>query len=1058
MSHSRSLCLAVCASGMLLLPAAYAQISVPTEKSTLGTRSLSQDDLYRLARGITARVYSGDNSGSGILVAKNGQRYTVATNAHVVAPGKTYQVQTMDGKIHPAQLKHRGDSFVGNDIAILEFRSPANYALAALDLGSTVTSRESVFAAGFPFDSQSLTFTTGNVVLVADKPLVGGYRIGYTSTIRQGMSGGPLLNQQGKVIGILGLGSAILNQAYTYQDGSVPARQTLQQMQQANFALPIATIRPFISTVVASAAPTPLYQAAPSQPTVKTMLYAANLTGVAAQVDQIAQQTTLLIKSTNSGNGSGVIVAKQGQTYIVLTAGHVVTNPDTYQVVTPDGKQYPISPSQIQKFEGVDLALVRFDSSAAYTVATLADYYIGIEDRPLSFVSGFPGVSATKTGKHTRKLTAGTAFSPAMTLIAAQNSYSVANGYELVYSNLSYAGMSGGPVFDHLGRVIGINTAAEAEVTINQAGQETELNLGRSLGVPIRTFLGLAPKANLSPQLMKVVTTAPPKLSAAEIDSIQQSLLPAQPPAQNASELEWLNYGNELWRLRKYQNAVTAFDRAIQIKPDFYQAYYAKGVALDAQDQYQAAVATYDRVTQINPKFYEAWRQRAVVLDSLKQYPAALESISRAIQLQPDDPILYMRQGQLYLALSRYSEADQAFSQAIKLRPNTFSYGFRAQSRFNLKDYRGALADYSRQVELQPNDYFAYSGRGTINILLGNSAAAIADLTKAIELFPSGNKYRFTAYVARGTQRMVSGDIPGAIADYTATIEGKANEDMLVQAYLGRAQAYANSKDFPKAIADCSQLIALQPRNAVAYYNRGGFHAQAGNAQSAIADFDRAIALKPDYADAYRYRGATRIQLRDNQGAIADSQKAVSLYTAEIAREPNNPVLLINRSLARMNAQDQPGALQDAQKAEQVMRDQGMTSGPGYQLVQKLISALQGGSSTQSSTQQRSGSDSTQTRQPAGTPGTGSTSATAFFQQGMVRNEAQDYPGAIREFSKAIALQPNNVVAYLMRSSARLRIQDFQGALQDLEKAAQLQPDNAKIIELRDLLRKQLGS
>jgi S1-C subfamily serine protease len=59
-------------------------------------------------------------------------------------------------------------------------------------------------------------------------------------------------------------------------------------------------------------------------------------TGIVAQVDEIARQITVRINSSKNGNGSGVIFAKQGNTYSVLTASHVVSNPDKYKIVTPD--------------------------------------------------------------------------------------------------------------------------------------------------------------------------------------------------------------------------------------------------------------------------------------------------------------------------------------------------------------------------------------------------------------------------------------------------------------------------------------------------------------------------------------------------------------------------------------------------------------------------------------------------------------------------------------------------------------------------------------------------
>jgi tetratricopeptide (TPR) repeat protein len=663
-------------------------------------------------------------------------------------------------------------------------------------------------------------------------------------------------------------------------------------------------------------------------------------TGITAKVDEIAQQITVLINSQKNGNGSGIIVAQNGQTYYVLTADHVVKNPDVYEIVTPNGKKYRFDDGTVKKFEGVDLALLSFISSESYQVATLADYYIGINDKPLVFLSGFPGVRSHNTSNPTRILTAGTTVSQMITMFAAQNVYSLANGYEMAYTNLSQRGMSGGPVLDHYGRVIGINTGVDAEVVFDDAGQESEMNLGLSLGVPIHTFLGLSAKAGVNSDLLNVETNIPPALSQAEIATIQENLLPKQMPSQESNEIEWLNWGNQLWRLRKFSEAVDAFDRAIELKPDLYQAYYAKGLALDSQKKYLEAAAIYEKVTQLQPNFYEAWRDRAMALDYTQNYSEALKSIDRAIEIQKDDAVLHIRRGQILQDLKRYADMRDALTKAIALKPSAFAYGMRALSQFFLKNYPTAIADSSKAIELQPNNYWGYNIRGTVYNILGNQQAALADQNKAIEFFPTSEREKFAAYLSRGTIRFTTGDTQGAISDYTEIIQGNAEETVLAQAYIGRAMTYAQLQDLPKAIADCTQLIALQPKNILGYYHRGSFYAQLQNYQSAIDDMTKAIEIEPDYADAYRYRGVMRLQIKDTQGAIADSQKAVALYTQKIASDNKNVELYIYRASARIITGDKSGASADVQTAELLFREQGIASGPYYDTFENIKKLL----------------------------------------------------------------------------------------------------------------------
>ncbi|NJO93592.1 MAG: trypsin-like peptidase domain-containing protein [Hydrococcus sp. RM1_1_31] len=203
----------------------------------------SNTKIKQLARAITVSVQVGDNRGSGVLIAKAGQTYTVVTNAHVINGGDSYRIQTPDGKIHSAKLQYQGDSFAKDDLALLQFQAADTYSIANLGNSATLSENQAIFVVGFPSESEQLSISNGKISLVAEKPLVGGYQIGFGSETKQGMSGGALLNDKGELIGILGQGNAaITNNAYTYQDGSHPSIQTLAQMRSSSFAVPITRV------------------------------------------------------------------------------------------------------------------------------------------------------------------------------------------------------------------------------------------------------------------------------------------------------------------------------------------------------------------------------------------------------------------------------------------------------------------------------------------------------------------------------------------------------------------------------------------------------------------------------------------------------------------------------------------------------------------------------------------------------------------------------------------------------------------------------------------------
>lgn len=194
-------------------------------------------------------------------------------------------------------------------------------------------------------------------------------------------------------------------------------------------------------------------------------------------IAEIAEATTVMIASQNSG--SGAIVDKQGDTYTVLTAKHVVQNPDQYFIVAPDEQEYQLDHSTVNSLPDVDLALVRFTSSQTYRVAKLGNsdriqlgtsvYVAGwrhaeppIETVLLRFVGGS---------------------------IAARPPRPLPEGYQLIYTNVTGFGMSGGPILNEEGELIGIHGQKEGREVFLPNYETITDETNFNLGIPINTFL-----------------------------------------------------------------------------------------------------------------------------------------------------------------------------------------------------------------------------------------------------------------------------------------------------------------------------------------------------------------------------------------------------------------------------------------------------------------------------------------------------------------------------------------------------------------------------------------
>ncbi|MGB3514414.1 MAG: serine protease [Microcoleaceae cyanobacterium] len=234
--------------------------AIAPARSPVLPEKIVEKQLCKTAAKFTVKIISGESWGTGILVQKQGNIYTLVTNGHVLKDKtEKFIVETEDDQQYQASLLvnfHHGQT-TGNDLAILQFNSPKNYPVAGL---TKWEKEERVMAVGFPTDvnitnsnNDGLTCTKlGDVSEYLAKPMQSGYQIGYELTIFNGMSGGPLLNNGGQLVGIIGMGEPIIfvnPDIYLYKDGSrvteslaVSSEEALDFLSGLSWAIPSETL------------------------------------------------------------------------------------------------------------------------------------------------------------------------------------------------------------------------------------------------------------------------------------------------------------------------------------------------------------------------------------------------------------------------------------------------------------------------------------------------------------------------------------------------------------------------------------------------------------------------------------------------------------------------------------------------------------------------------------------------------------------------------------------------------------------------------------------------
>ncbi|MDP7033254.1 MAG: serine/threonine-protein kinase [Planctomycetota bacterium] len=272
------------------------------------------------------------------------------------------------------------------------------------------------------------------------------------------------------------------------------------------------------------------------------------------------------------------------------------------------------------------------------------------------------------------------------------------------------------------------------------------------------------------------------------------------------------------------------------------------------------------------PDSTEGLIDRARLRLARRNVAGAIQDLTLVLDREPDHLRARLLRGESFRLTSQADRATSDYTRCLELDPNCFEawYGRGMLFSHRADTYQAALADLSRAQELNPRHPGPWNSSGIILAFMGRYDRASPHFQRAIELDPTTVEPRINL----GNTLYELGQFQAAIGAFDRALQ---IDPQFTEAYLGRGTCYLRSNRPHQAIEDFDTAIELQPQLFRGYMLRGNAYLELDQIKKAIHDYRQAIAMNENYAPAHFNLGNTLTETGRFEEAISSLDRAIEL-------------------------------------------------------------------------------------------------------------------------------------------------------------------------------------
>jgi len=391
-------------------------------------------------------------------------------------------------------------------------------------------------------------------------------------------------------------------------------------------------------------------------------------------------------------------------------------------------------------------------------------------------------------------------------------------------------------------------------------------------------------------------------------------------------------FKGEEHRIKKeYNKAISCYEKALQIDPEYKDARFHLGLAYYCRGLY--AVETIRRLIKVSRHLLQELGREPTVQEIAEnmKIPAkkvrkilelgqksislearigkekdsyfgdfikkddedsAIENFRKAAQKNPQDAGAFFLLGMLYYEKGDYERAIEAYQENIRIIPDNSSiiYNNLGWTYGELEKYQEAVDAFKEAVKQNPENADFHYGLGWVYNELKDYKKAVESYKQAILIQP-GHTY---AHYGLGMIYLVQGHRNSAVKEYEilkdldrdtadklfntiyknfrkATQENPQHADAFF--YLG--WLHNKKGNYEKTVEAYQEVIRINPDYTYIYYNLGWAYTELEKYQEAVDAFKEAVKQNPEDADAHYGLGWTYSQLKDYGKAVESFKQAI---------------------------------------------------------------------------------------------------------------------------------------------------------------------------------------